>query len=174
MGLSSRRSEWAATTPWSGVQDKPAWADDPDHLLIPIDDVIGLRQALDARALKSSLAKVAFSGDYNDLNHLPHFGTAAFADISDFQSAPRANTYQIGYVDLVAGTQSYTVAFTTTMLAIPKIDLQHFMVDDNGEIFFASVALDSVTTTGFKFWLNGVPSVSSGKVQYRAFIQDQP
>lgn len=175
MGLSTRRAEWAALVPWRGIQGKPAWIDpDNPRPVILIADVVGLQAALNARPLASQLAAVAFSGDYNDLDNLPHFGSAAFVDIDYFQLAPRANNYQIGSVPFVAGQQDYTVVFTTTMLDVPKIETQVFMADDNGEVFFATIADDSLSTTGFKFWLNGVPTTATGRLQYKAFVQDQP
>jgi hypothetical protein len=66
------------------------------------------------------------------------------------------------------------VVFTRTMNALPKVQLQHFMATDSGEIFFCSVQDDSLTTDGFTFWLNGVPATSTGRVEYWAQVQSQP
>jgi hypothetical protein len=167
------RADWAALAPWEGIQGKPPFLEGPDGQ-ITISDVQGLQAALAARALISQLARVAFTGNYSDLNNPPHFGSAAFVDIGYFLVAWTAKTLQIGSVPMVSGTQKYSVVFTQAMNAVPKIRLQVFMADDNGELIFATVTRDSVTTTGFSFWLSSAPSASTGEIEYEAVVQDQP
>lgn len=178
MGLTTRRAEWAALVPWAGLQGAPEWVGNLNNPvgrpILLISDVEGLAAALAGIPPDLSLAAVAYSGQYSDLLGAPVLGSAAFANTSLFQLAPLATTLQINSEPLVSGQQDYTVVFTETMENIPKIETQVFMDDDSGEMFHVTVPDDSVTTTGFKFWLNGVPTASAGRVQWRAFIQTQP
>lgn len=84
-----RESNWAAQVPWSGIQNKPAFADGPSGN-ITIPDVAGLTAALAGKVPVGSLARVATSGNYNDLNNRPVLGSAAFADASDFALASQS------------------------------------------------------------------------------------
>lgn len=167
-----REAEWCAMVPWRGIQDKPAFLDNPDGQ-ITIDDVEGLREAL-ANRPDLDLARVAYTGNYNDLTNLPALGSAAFAEVSDFLSAPTLATFETGEVAFVASQQSYVVTFTAVKQAIPKIYTQVLMADDNGEVFFATLAEDSITISGFKFWLNGIPTLSTGKCRWKATVEDNP
>lgn len=167
------RADWAALVPWAGVQDKPSFLDGPDGN-IQISDVQGLAAALAARALIAQLAKVAFTGNYNDLNNLPVFGSAAFVDISYFLVAWTAKTQQMGQEPLVAGQQSYDIVFTATMDEAPKVYAQVMMTDGTGELFFAVTQRDMITATGLRIWLSGVPSVSAGFIQWKAQVENQP
>ncbi len=167
------KSDWAALVPWTGVQDKPAFLEGPDGN-IQISDVEGLQAALDSKQNTGGLAKVAYSGSYKDLHDTPPFGSAAFADVSDFVSAPKANALQTGVVNLVAGTQNYAVLFSVSMSSIPKVYLQVLMADTGGEMFSAVLQEDVLTVTGFTLWLSGVPSLSTGKVRWRATTEVTP
>jgi hypothetical protein len=168
-----REAAWAALAPWTGIQGKPPFLNGPDGN-IQISDVEGLTEALAIRPRRSDFARVAFTGRYSDLLGLPHFGSAAFVDVSYFQVAYTAKTLQVGSVPFVAGTQKYAVVFTTTMNAVPKVKTQCFMADDNGENFFATIPDDSLSVAGFSFWLNGVPTGSTGRLAYRAVVESQP
>ncbi len=169
----SNRADWAAQVPWDGITDKPLFLDGPNGA-ITIDDVEGLRAALANKQNTTGLARVAYTGQYSDLLNKPLLGSAAFANVSDFQAAYTARTLQTGAVPFVAGQQSYAVAFTRTMNAIPKVYLQVEIDSDAGELFSATVENDTLTATGFTFWLSGVPNVSAGKCRYRAIIEEQP
>lgn len=57
-----------------------------------ISTVTGLQSALDDKADSSSLALVATSGDYGDLDGLPTLGTAAATDASDYATAAQGQT----------------------------------------------------------------------------------
>lgn len=84
---------------------------------------------------------------------------------------PATNIYQTGSVNLVAGTQSYAVVFSPALTGVPSVvDPEVYMADANGEVMFASVQKDSVTANGFTFWLNGVPTVSTGVVNWTAQV----
>ena len=169
----SNRADWAASVPWAGITDKPAFIDGPNGS-ITIDDVEGLRAILADKQNINGLATVAYTGQYADLLGKPTFGSAAFANVTDFEPAPVARTLQTGEVDLVSGQQSYAVVFTTLMNDVPKVYLQMALADGTGEFFTASVEQDTLTADGFTFWLSGVPSVSAGKCRYRAIVETQP
>ncbi len=164
-----REATWAAQVPWSGVQDRPASLDDPNG--IPISAVDGLQQALDSKANKGSIPSTIA---WTNVTGKPDFGSAAYVNVDAFVAAPTAKTLQTGLVDLVATQQSYAVVFTATMKAVPKIYLQYQMADGSGDMLFTALQADSVTTTGFTFWLSGAPTLSTGKVRYRAIVEDQP
>jgi hypothetical protein len=160
----------AGSIEWTSVKNRPLIPGGP----ITISDVVGLQAALDSNQNKSGLARVAYTGQWNDILGKPAFGSAAFVDVDAFVAAYTGKTLQVGSINLVAGQQSYAVAFTRTMNAVPKVMLQHFMANDSGEIFFCSPQDDSLTADGFTFWLNGVPLTSTGRVQYWAVVQSQP
>lgn len=170
---STSKADWAALVPWQGVQNKPAFLDGPEGN-ITIADVQGLQAALDSKQSKSGLAKVAYTGSYKDLNNTPAFGSAAFANVSDFQRALTPQQLQTGEITLVAGTQVYAGSFSVDMGSIPKIYLQVLMADSSGELFSAVLQEDLLTVSGFSFWLTGVPSLSTGKVRWRATTEDTP
>ena len=171
--MKANRADWAAQVPWNGISDKPAVFDGPNGN-ITIDDVDGLRAALASKQNTTGLARVAYTGNYADLVGKPDFGSAAFANVTDFVMAPTARTLQVGEVAFVSGQQEYTVTFTRTMDAVPKVRTQVFMADDNGQLFFAVIPKDTLTTTGFKFVLSGVPTLSTGSLEYEAVVQSQP
>lgn len=160
-----RQSDWAPPPNWDAIPDVPPTT---------IDDVLGLRQALNDRVLAAALVRLAYTGRWADIIGKPTFGSAAFADVSTFLLAFTAKTLQIGEVALIANQQSYAVVFTTTMDAIPKIELQCSIDDSLGEMTYAVLQRDSITTTGFTFWLSSSPSTSDGSVFYRAVVADQP
>lgn len=159
------RADWAPAPKWSDITDIPPTT---------IADVEGLQAALAARVLTAALSQLAFTGRWADILGKPVFGSAAFADVSTFLLAYTAKTLQIGEVAMVANQQSYAVVFTTTMDAIPKIELQCSIDDVNGEMTYAVLQKDSITTSGFTFWLSSSPSTSDGSVFYRAVVQSQP
>ena len=167
------KADWAALVPWDGIQGKPPFADGPNgHITIP--DVEGLQAALDSKQPAGGLARVAYTGNYNDLNNKPAFGSAAFADVSNFQLALTAKQLQTGEVTLVASTQSYAVLFSEDMASVPKVYLQVIMADSSGELFSAVIQEDLLSVSGFTLWLSGVPSLSTGKVRWRATTETTP
>lgn len=76
-----QRAIWAATGPWSGLQDKPTWLDNPDG--IPWSAILNPPDEDNP----AGLATVAFTGRYSDLIGRPNFGTAAFQDSVNFATA---------------------------------------------------------------------------------------
>lgn len=167
------RADWAALVPVSGVQGLQEYIQGPNGK-IPISQVINLKNELDARVLISALAKIAFTGNWNDINGKPNFGSAAFVDISYFLVAWTAKTQQMGQEPLVAGQQSYDIVFTETMDEIPKVYSQVMMTDGTGELFFPVTQKDMITETGLRIWLSGVPLVSAGFIQWKAQVENQP
>ena len=84
---------------------------------------------------------------------------------------PASNVYQTGSVNLVAGTQSYAVAFSPALTGAPSdIQIQVYMNDVDGEVLFASVQKDTITANGFTFWLNGVPADTGGVANWVAQV----
>lgn len=67
----------------AGSGGASAWGD----LTGTLSDQTDLQNALDAKADVSSLAAVATSGDYGDLDNLPSLGTAAAANTGDFATS---------------------------------------------------------------------------------------
>lgn len=178
------RADWAAQAPWDGIQGKPA-------LVVALgtlsENQLSILLSLIAQIPdNAAFARVAFTGKYSDLEGAPVLASAAFADIAalrsmfldaaelQFQPLPTAETLQIGSVDFVATQQKYSVAFTTTMSAVPRVQLQVFMADDAGEKLFATITDDSLTEDGFDFWLDSVPALSTGRLEYRAVVETQP
>lgn len=166
------KASWAALVPVEGVQGLQEYISGPTGK-IPISQVINLQAELDSKVRSGSLARVATTGNYNDLNGLPALGSAAFMSASDFVLAPTAYNFQTAATPMVAGQQTYAVLFTVTMNAIPKVYTQP-MLATSGELFFVTVDEDSITTAGFTFYLSGYPSLSTGKVRWKAGIEDQP
>lgn len=169
--MNVREARWAALVPWTGVQGKPDFLEGPDGN-IQISDVNGLTKALAIRPTRGELAKIAFTGNWNDIVGKPHFGTAAFVDISYFMVAWTANTQQMGEEPIVAGQQSYDIVFTETMIEVPKIYCQVGLTDGTGELFFPVTDLE--TETGFRIWLSGVPSGNAGFIRWKAQVENQP
>lgn len=91
-----REAQFAATVPWDGILGKPATFDGPDGV-ITIDDVQGLRQALAGKQPAGGLARVATTGNYNDLNNKPALGSAAFVDVSNFITPAQLTAALAGY-----------------------------------------------------------------------------
>ncbi len=84
---------------------------------------------------------------------------------------PATNKYQTGSVNLVAGTQSYSVLFSPALTGTPTVvDVQVYMNDSDGEVLFASVQKDTVSSAGFTFWLSGVPSDTGGVAKWTAQV----
>ena len=167
------KADWAALVPWEGIQGKPPFTYGPNGN-ITISDVQGLQAALDSKQSGGGLARVAYSGNYADLNNKPPFGSAAFADVDNFQLALTAKQLQTGEVTLVSGQQDYDVLFSVDMASVPKVYLQVLMADVGGEMFSAVLQEDVLTVTGFTLWLSGVPSLSTGKVRWRATTEMTP
>src|SRR5512140_1704346 len=72
------------------------------------------------------------------------------------------NNTQTGTVPLVAGQQSYAIAFPTSFGADPSfISAQVQMPNSSGEVFEASVDQSSIAPTSVTVWLSGVPSSAS-------------
>lgn len=90
------RADWAAQVPWSGIQDKPPFLDGPDGQ-IQISDVEGLSAALASKQPLGGLARVAYTGNYNDLSSLPPLGSAAYADVSNFITPNQLTVILDGY-----------------------------------------------------------------------------
>lgn len=174
----SNRANWAATAPWAGIQNKPAFIDHPSGK-IQISDVQGLQAELDSKLDKMTLAKVASTGQYSDLLGLPALGSAAFVDTSNFLPAWTPKTLQLGIGDLVAGTERYEVTFSVAMKSVPKIQLQVMvsdgtsLSDGTGDNYYAMVNEDSLTTTGFRFKLSNAPAFSTGRIFWIATVEDE-
>ncbi len=174
----SDKARFAYIVPWKGITGKPAAFDSPTGK-IQISDVNGLQSALDSKLDKGGLAKVATTGQYSDLLGLPVFGSAAFAATTDFQQASSPKTRQLGIGDLVFGVERYEVEFSVPMKAPPKIQLQVMISDGTsvsdgtGDNYYAMVAEDFITTTGFRFKLSNAPAFSTGKVFWLAFVEDE-
>lgn len=159
--MRAERANWAATVPWNGIQDKPAWA---GRIVLTISDIEGLQAALDA------LENQADAPTFDPAT----LGSAAYVDIGYFQRAWNARTLQVGEAAILLGVQEYAVTFTETMSAVPRVVLQHFMVDSTGEQFYASVLDDSLTADGFTIRLSGVPVGDGGRVEWTAKVETQP
>ena len=102
-----REAQWAAQAPWNGIQDKPAFLDGPDGD-IQISDVQGLQAALNSKQSAGGLARVAYTGHYNDLTGKPALGSAAYADVSNFITPAQLATALQGYTTIA---QSIARAF---------------------------------------------------------------
>lgn len=75
-----RQADWAAQTPWGGIQDRPAvvlWLGDNVS-------VEALQALLNGSSPDGGLATVAYTGKYSDLVGLPSFGSAAFVSADNF------------------------------------------------------------------------------------------
>lgn len=79
------RSTWSALAPWSGVQDKPAFLDNPEG--IPWSAILNPPDFENP----AGLAEVAFTGRYSDLIGRPGFGSAAFQDAGNFATAAQGS-----------------------------------------------------------------------------------
>lgn len=91
-----REANWAAQVPWDGIQGKPEFLDGPDGD-ITISDVRGLTEALASKASSGSFARVAFTGNYNDLTSLPALGSAAFVNVDNFITPAQLTVILDGY-----------------------------------------------------------------------------
>jgi hypothetical protein len=78
--VKAERADWAASAPWSGLQDKPAYLTPAG---IPYSAVIGAPDI----PTPDGLAKVAYTGKYADLLDKPALGTAAYSPVGDFATA---------------------------------------------------------------------------------------
>ena len=160
-----REAAWAALVPWTGVQDKPVWLENPDG--IAISAVIGLQEILDELEGESGTS-VAWA----DVTGKPTFGSAAFVSTSTLMPAFKARTLQVGSVNIVAAQQEYTVTYTETMDDVPKTQLQQYITDGSSEMFYA--AIFDETADGFTFRLNAVPLATDGRFEYWSQVQSQP
>lgn len=115
-----REAQWAAQVPWNGIQDKPTFLDGPDGQIL-ISDVKGLQAALAAKQDRGGLARVAYTGNYADLNGKPVFGSAAFTDVSQYA---RAYTGRIvtGTTDTITGNDYYIVGNNAVGLTVTLLD----------------------------------------------------
>lgn len=71
-------------------------------------------------------------------------------------------TLKKGTVNLVAGTQSYAIAFSPAFSAAPTFltgSVQ--MVSSSGEVFDVAFDLSSLTASGVTAWLSGIPTAAS-------------
>jgi hypothetical protein len=84
---------------------------------------------------------------------------------------PTPTHFQTGSVTLAVGTTSYAVTFGTTMSSAPAaIVCNVYMKDANGEILYASIRADTVSTTGFTVVLSGAPTATGGLIKWMASI----
>lgn len=102
-----REAQFAATVPWNGILGKPTFVDGPAGN-ITIDDVQGLRAALAGKQPAGGLARVATTGNYNDLNNKPMLGSAAYVDVSNFITPAQLTAILAGYTTFA---QSMSRAF---------------------------------------------------------------
>ncbi len=72
-----------------------------------------------------------------------------------------ANVTQTGSTPLVAGQQSYVIAFPVAFSVAPTFIPTVNMPNDSGEVFEASADLSTLTADGVTVWLSGVPSAAS-------------
>lgn len=72
-----------------------------------------------------------------------------------------ANVSQTGSIALVAGQQSYVIAFPLTFAIAPTFIPTVNMPNDSGEVFEATADLSTLTVSGVTVWLSGVPSAAS-------------
>lgn len=89
------------------------------------------------------------------------------------KTPPPADVQQAGTVDLVAGTQSYAIAFSPAFASVPSfVGAQVQMPSDSGDVLFAAVDLSTLTASGVTVWLNGVPTPAStgGKINWIAAL----
>jgi len=155
------RADWAALVPWKGVQGKPDFLLHADGL-IHIDDVAGLREILNSLSGGSGAAAGG---------SVVVFGSAAFADTSYFQPAWTARTQQMGQEPIVAGQQTYDIAFTEAMNDVPKVYTQVSLSDGTSEVLFGDT--DMITNSGFRVVLSAIPSAAPGFIQWKAQVEDQ-
>lgn len=78
--MKSTRADWAASSPWSGIQGKPSYLGENG---VPWSSILNIP----SQDAPGGLATVAFTGRYSDLLGRPSFGSAAMADISNFATA---------------------------------------------------------------------------------------
>lgn len=83
---------------------------------------------------------------------------------------PPTNKFQAGSVNIAAGNQGpYAVLFSPALSGAPVVvDVQVYMNDVDGEILFATVQKDTVSSAGFSFWLSGVPADTGGVAKWSA------
>jgi len=84
---------------------------------------------------------------------------------------PPASVVQKGSAALVVGQQSYAIAFPVQFETVPtSFAAQVQMPNSNGEVFFASADLSTLTVSGVTVWLDGIPTAAStgGYINWRA------
>src|SRR6478736_5900977 len=72
-----------------------------------------------------------------------------------------ANVTQTGSIALVAGQQSYVIAFPIAFGNTPTFLPTVNMPNDSGEVFEASPDISTLGINGVTVWLSGVPSSAS-------------
>lgn len=90
--MRTARADYAATVPWSGIIGRPEGPDGTTsaawgHIVGNISDQTDLTILLNRKANSSSIARVGFTGNYNDLSGLPMLRSGAFAPVTDFATA---------------------------------------------------------------------------------------
>lgn len=155
------RADWAALVPWSGVQGKPRFLEGPNGNIL-IDDVVGLREALDV---------LSPSGSSPGGGTVVVFGSAAFADVKAFQPAWNKRTQQMGQEPIVAGQHVYDIVFTETMNAVPKVYTQISLSDGTSDLLFGNT--DMITADGFRLVVSPAPTAAPGFIQWKAQVENQ-
>lgn len=75
---------------------------------------------------------------------------------------PPTSVQQTGSVNIVAGTQSYAIAFGAAFASAPSFfGASVQMVNSSGEVLIAVADLSTLTTTGVTVWLSAVPTAAS-------------
>lgn len=187
-----REAAWAALVPWSGVQDKPVWLQNPAG--VPISGVIGLQTILDELEGGGGGGTVS----WNNITGKPTFGSAAYSSASDFATAAQGTlastalqpgdnvselvndaeylsglesaTFQRGSEPLVMGQTLYSVIFGVPMAGTPDVETQLHLTDGSGEFFIIGIRDDLTDGTGFTFQLNSAPLASVGHVAWTARV----
>jgi len=84
---------------------------------------------------------------------------------------PTPTHYQTGSVTLAVSTTSYSVTFSPALDSAPSaIVCNVYMKDADGEIMYASVRADSVTSSGFTVVLSGSPTATGGFIKWIASL----
>ncbi len=117
------------------------------------------------------LALLFLGGARAQVANAGHAADAGFTDSGHTPWPPAPSNFQSGSVTLATSTTSYTVTFGTTMASTPSaVVCNVYMKDANGEILFASVRADTVSTTGFTVVLSGSPTATGGFIKWIATI----
>lgn len=107
------------------------------------------------------------------MRNQPYHSQGFYAPSGSGATPPPSSVQQRGLVNLVAGTQSYAIAFSPVFASAPGfVGAQVQMPSGSGEVLSAAIDLSTLTASGVTVWLNGVPTAAStgGKINWIAAL----